>query len=96
MRPDVNPAAEKSKSEYRRTPIYRVEHLEGSVTRVIEEQTAKIPSDIFLVAALAAMAASLIFEFRDNRRVSRFIGMWPAPLLIMGVYNKVVKSFGLG
>jgi hypothetical protein len=40
------------------------------------------------------MAASFGLELAGQRRVSRFIGMWPAPLLVMGVYNKMVKTFG--
>ena len=35
------------------------EHKEGKVTKAIEEQTAKIPSDVFLWAALGSMAVSL-------------------------------------
>lgn len=93
---DLNPAAEKSKFEYRRTPIQRIEHQEGGFTRIIEEQTAKVPSNVFLVAALGAMAVSVAYEIRGNLRVSRFVGMWPGPLLIMGVYNKIVKSLGPG
>jgi len=96
MKSMLNPAAKSSLREYRRAPVRRVEHVEGSITRIIEEQTAKIPSDVFLLAALSAMAASLIYEMRGNLRVSRFVGMWPAALLVMGVYNKVVKSLGPG
>jgi hypothetical protein len=40
------------------------------------------------------MAVSLGLEIADRTRESRFIGMWPAPLLVMGVYNKMVKLFG--
>ena len=34
------------------------EHREGKVATAIEEQTAKIPSDVFLWAALGSMAVS--------------------------------------
>jgi hypothetical protein len=37
---------------------------------------------------------SLAAEFAGRQRVSRFVGMWPGPLLVMGVYNKLVKTFG--
>lgn len=36
----------------------RFDHTEGTVARTIEDQTAKLPSDIFLWAAVASMAAS--------------------------------------
>jgi hypothetical protein len=91
---DTNPAAEKSRFSYRETPVLRAEHAEGSITRMIEHQTAKIPSDFFLVAAFAAMSVSLFLELRRKVRPSRFVGMWAAPLLVMGVYNKLVKVMG--
>ncbi len=72
----------------------RAEHAEGSITRMVEQQAAKVPSDVFLFFALAAMGASFLLEVANRRRLSRFIGMWPAPLLIMGVYNKLVKVLG--
>jgi len=35
------------------------EHKEGKVARFIEEQTSKLPSDLFLWASFASMATSL-------------------------------------
>jgi hypothetical protein len=69
-------------------------HSEGVVARTIEEQTAKLPSDTFLWAAVGAMAASAIFEFTGAEDKSRFVGQWVAPLLLFGVYNKLVKQQG--
>ena len=91
---DLNPASESSRRVYRASPVVRDKHAEGSLTRLIEQQTAKLPSDLFLFAALASMAGSLAFEIANNQRMSRFVGMWAPTLLIMGVYNKVVKSLG--
>jgi hypothetical protein len=70
------------------------QHSEGIVARTIEEQTAKLPSDTFLWAAVGAMAASAIFEFTGAEDKSRFVGQWVAPLLLFGVYNKLVKQQG--
>jgi hypothetical protein len=70
------------------------QHSEGVVARKIEEQTAKLPSDTFLWAAVGAMATSAIFEFSGAKDKSRFIGQWVAPLLLFGVYNKLVKQQG--
>ncbi len=94
MQPDVNPASEASERSYEAAPVLRIEHAEDSFTRIIEQQTAKVPSNVFLVLAFGAMGASLWFELRGNQRMSRFVGMWPGPLLVMGVYNKLVKTFG--
>lgn len=90
----MNPASGASRFSYREAPILRAEHAEGSITRVVEQQAAKVPSDVFLLVALASMAAAFLLEIADRRRLSRFIGMWPAPLLIMGVYVKLVKVLG--
>jgi hypothetical protein len=90
--PDVNPAARHIVSI--EPPVLRPEHAESSLTRLLEQQAAKIPSDVFLTAALVSMVASLTCELTGRRRASRFIGLWPGPLLIMGVYNKLVKLLG--
>jgi hypothetical protein len=92
--PDVNPAREASLSSYESTPVLRTEHGESTLTRMVEHQTARIPSDVFLFASLCAMGVALGAEVTDRRRLSRFVGMWVAPLLVMGVYNKLVKTFG--
>ena len=92
--PDVNPASAKSRFSYRETPVLRAEHAEGAITRFIEQQAAKIPSNFFLTIALGAMCVSLGLELGRKTRASRFIGMWPGPLLVMGVYNKLVKILG--
>ncbi|MEO5603612.1 MAG: hypothetical protein ABIR06_22015 [Cyclobacteriaceae bacterium] len=70
------------------------EHKEGKVARTIEEQTAKLPSDVFLWAAVAAMAGSLTLKLLKKDHTALFIGQWPAPFLLFGVYNKLVKLEG--
>jgi hypothetical protein len=70
------------------------EHKEGEVARAIEEQTAKLPSDAFLWAAVGAMAFSLTLKLMKNDDTALFIGQWPAPFLLFGLYNKLVKQEG--
>ena len=72
----------------------RFEHTEGSVARTIEGQTAKLPSDTFLWASLLFMAASAALHFSGNKPASVFVGQWAPTLLILGVYNKLVKQLG--
>jgi hypothetical protein len=91
---DVNPAAERADDAYQAAPVVRDEHGEDQVTRLIEQQTARIPSHWFLTAAIASMCASLGFELAGRTRISRFVGMWVPTLLITGVYNKLVKALG--
>lgn len=72
----------------------RIEHREGPIALAIEQQTAKLPSDIFLWASLTAMGASLVFKISGDDDKSQFVGQWAAPLLMLGLYNKVVKLQG--
>lgn len=75
-------------------PVVRAEHREGRLALLVEQQTAKIPSHAFLMASFAAMSVSLAAELGGRHRVAQFVGMWAEPLLIMGVYNKMVKLLG--
>lgn len=70
------------------------EHKEGKVASAIEEQTAKIPSDIFLWAALGSMVISAGLQIAGVKSKSLFVGQWAAPFLLLGVYNKLVKQQG--
>ena len=70
------------------------EHKEGRVAKAIEQQTAKLPSDLWLWASIGSMAASLYYQYKGERDQSLFIGQWAAPLLLLGVYNKLVKVEG--
>jgi len=69
-------------------------HKEGPIARAIEEQTAKLPSDLFLWGAGAAVAGSLTLRILDRERDSQFVGQWAPTLLILGLYNKIVKELG--
>ena len=69
-------------------------HTEGPVAKAIEEQTAKIPSDVFLWSAVAAMGISLAFKVACKRHTALFVGQWAAPILLLGIYNKLVKQNG--
>lgn len=70
------------------------EHSEGKVARTIEEQTAKLPSDLWLWAAFAAIGGAMILHSQGKREDGLFVGQWVGPLLLFGVYNKLVKIAG--
>ena len=72
----------------------RFDQTEGPVARSIENQTAKLPSDTFLWAAAASIAASATLQMMGNKEASIFVGHWAPTLLILGLYNKVVKQLG--
>lgn len=70
------------------------QHQEGSLARTIEQQTAKLPSDVFLWAALGSIGASAVLQMMGKKQASLFVGDWVAPFLLFGVYNKIVKVQG--
>jgi len=72
----------------------RSEHREGLIARSIEQQTARVPSDVFLWAAFGSIAASLAFKFSRKDHASLFVGQWAPTFLILGLYNKLVKLSG--
>ena len=67
---------------------------EGLVAKTIEEQTAKLPSDIFLWSALGAMTVSAGLKIAGRKNSALFVGQWAAPMLLFGIYNKLVKLEG--
>lgn len=70
------------------------DHKEGIVARTIEQQTAKLPSDVFLWLAGGSIIASLILKSMKRDHKALFVGQWPAPFLLLGIYNKLVKLLG--
>jgi len=67
---------------------------EGPVARKIEEQTSKLPSDLFLWIGVGSLATSLMCQIAGSRRVGTFLGQAAQSVLIMGLYNKIVKLHG--
>ncbi len=73
--------------------VYRGQ-MEDDFTSAIEAQTSKLPSSGYLGLAIGAMAASAILKSLGKDDWALFVGQWPAPFLLMGVYNKLVKQHG--
>ena len=70
------------------------DYSEGKVARAIERRTAKLPSDLFLWAAVGSISTSLTLQLMGRQHASQFIGQWAPTLLILGLYNKIVKELG--
>jgi hypothetical protein len=64
------------------------------VAKTIENQTAKLPSDLFLWAAGCSIASSLALRLLGRKDGSNWVGQWAPVLLILGLYNKIVKVAG--
>ena len=67
---------------------------EGATARSIERQTSKIPSDFFLWAGVASIVASLGLQLAGRKHAGNFVANWVPTILLLGVYNKVVKIGG--
>lgn len=67
---------------------------EGQVAKEIEKYTAELPSDAYLWVAVSMMGLSLTLKLLKKEHEALFVGQWPAPILIMGLYNKIVKTVG--
>jgi hypothetical protein len=83
-----------SEQPTQKSEIEAQQQKEGPLARTIETQTAKLPSDTFLWAALGSMGVSALLQFTGKKRASLFVGEWVAPFLLFGVYNKIVKTQG--
>jgi hypothetical protein len=67
---------------------------EGKVAKTIEQKTKNVPSDWFLWAALGSIGLAAGLRAMDREEDSQFVGMWAPTLLILGMYNKLVKVHG--
>jgi hypothetical protein len=74
--------------------ILEQDHSEGAVAKAIEQQTAKLPSDTFLWAAVGSIATSLTMKMMGKDHLALFVGQWAPTFLILGLYNKLVKLQG--
>jgi hypothetical protein len=75
-------------------PRHEHDHSEGMVARTIEQQTARLPSDTFLWAAIGSIGLSLALQTMGRKEMSNFVGHWAPTFLILGLYNKIVKIEG--
>lgn len=65
---------------------------EGKLTKSVEKVTAQVPSIAYLGMAAGSMLVSAsIAAFTRKKGLANFIGLWVPTLLIIGLYNKMVK-----
>ena len=69
-------------------------YKEGPVAAAIEKYTAKLPSDLFLWAAVGSIAISATLKVLRKDDEALFVGQWPPTFLLLGLYNKLVKMEG--
>jgi hypothetical protein len=70
------------------------EHEEGTITKVIESYTSAVPSGAYLTAAIGAIGLSAVLKLAGRNQGAQFVGHWVPTILILGLYNKLVKVKG--
>lgn len=70
------------------------QHEEGTFTKRIEHFTSQVPSGYYLTAGFAAAGLSAGLYLTGRRTDAQFVGHWVSAILLMGVYNKLVKLHG--
>jgi hypothetical protein len=63
-------------------------------TKSIEEYTAAIPSSAYLGLGMGAIALSLFLQAGGRGKWGNFVAQWVPTILIVGLYNKLVKVAG--
>ena len=69
-----------------------LQEQEDVITTKIENQTQKIPSDVFLFSAIGAIGISFALKCMNKKDYAAFIEQLVAPILLLAIYNKLEKS----
>ena len=70
------------------------EHKEGEITKAIEHYTSQVPSGTYLSLAVGSIGLSLALRLLGQKHAANFVGQWVPTILILGLYNKLVKVEG--
>ena len=68
--------------------------VEGKATKAIEKATSALPSTTWLILAGGSIAGSLVLKMLGKHEHANFVGQWAPTLLVIGLYNKIVKVLG--
>ena len=70
------------------------EYQEGTITKAIESYTSAIPSGTYLGLAIGSIGLSALLKLAGRDKDAQFVGHWVPTILILGLYNKLVKLEG--
>jgi len=70
------------------------EHKEGTITKTIEHYTSMVPSGTYLTLAVGSIGLAAAMKLMGRDKDAQFIGHWVPTILILGLYNKLVKLEG--
>lgn len=74
--------------------LSNVTSREGRVAKGIESVTSRVPSDVFLWAGLGVLATALTLNLSHKKSTALFLEPLAPVLLLLGLYNKLVKIHG--
>ena len=77
-----------------RTGVAPREHEEGAMTKAIEHYTSMVPSGTYLTLAMSAIGLAALMHLSGRKQDAQFIGHWVPTILLLGLYNKLVKVQG--
>jgi len=70
------------------------EHKEGAITKSIEHYTSMVPSGTYLTLAIGSIGLAAVLKLAGRDKDAQFVGHWVPTILILGLYNKLVKVEG--
>lgn len=70
------------------------EHEEGALTKRIEQFTSQVPSGFYLALTFGAIGLAATLHARGRKDDAQFVGHWVPTILMLGLYNKLVKLEG--
>lgn len=70
------------------------ERGEGEITKAIESYTSAVPSGTYLSLAVGSIGLALSLRLMGHKSAANFVGQWVPTILILGLYNKIVKLEG--
>jgi hypothetical protein len=70
------------------------QYEEGTLTKTIEHYTSQVPSGVYLSLAIGSIGLSALLRLAGRKDDSVFVGQWVPTILLLGVYNKIVKLHG--
>lgn len=77
-----------------RSGVGRHEHREGEITKQIEHFTSQVPSGTYLSLAIGSIGLSALLHIAGRKHDAQFVGQWVPTILLLGLYNKLVKIEG--
>jgi hypothetical protein len=75
-------------------PVAPHEQGEGTITKAIEQYTSSVPSGVYLGLAIGSIGLSALLKLSGRDKGAQFVGHWVPTILILGLYNKLVKIEG--